>query len=380
VLHNTGLAVAAQNVSYVYDGSTHGLSDVKVSVNGNAAPQDHILYYSTSSAADGFSTTAPAFSDVGTYTVWIKALAPNYVDSPVVEVSVAITHREITLKPQDRTKPYDGTALSANSVEIVQGSLVFGHSLDLLNAVFSGSITAPGTIQSTLSGVSISGARQYNYLIIYRPGSLTVTGTVPLPVVPETEDEEEEEAEEEESTTPARDTSDRGDDVDSTQTPPAPATSLVLDGDPIGFSEEDITKLEAQTGNPFVDIAAGNVPLGGFSVSGVWSLLNLLFVLVSLIIAIATFAFVLIRRRFAQATSFERTSQTKVSRIFTALSVALGAAILIVWLLCDDITQPMAWMNSWTPLIGALFVAHLVSCVLCWIKGGASKPSERALS
>jgi hypothetical protein len=35
-------------------------------------------------------------------------------------------------------------------------------------------------------------------------------------------------------------------------------------------------------------------------------------------------------------------------------------ATLIIWLILDDLTAPMVWINRWTPLIGALSLAQVI--------------------
>jgi hypothetical protein len=93
--------------------------------------------------------------------------------------SVTISPREITVKPIDKSKVYDGSPLIPDQIEISSGALVEGHSLETSSAIFNGSQTEAGVSASSVSGVSVAGTNPDNYAISYAPGMLTVTEPPP---------------------------------------------------------------------------------------------------------------------------------------------------------------------------------------------------------
>ncbi|MDR0853659.1 MAG: InlB B-repeat-containing protein [Clostridiales Family XIII bacterium] len=171
------LTVSASNVSVSFDGNAHGLSGVVAKVASSAAPSDTVISYSDSKNGT-YSATAPTFKDAGTYTVYVKAThadTANYVNSAVISKTVTISKRAITVKPVDAEKVYDGSELTHADVELVSGTLVNGHNIDVSKATFTGSLTEVGTATGTVSGVEISGGNTGNYDIAYGEGTLTVT-------------------------------------------------------------------------------------------------------------------------------------------------------------------------------------------------------------
>jgi hypothetical protein len=146
-----------------------------------------------------------------------------------------------------------------------------------------------------------------------------------------------------------------------------------------GFSETDLAKLEAQTGNPFVDLANGNVPLGNLVVEGVWSLSSLIFVLLALVNAARVLPVILRRRReeaLQQAYASEDASGRGRGRALGWLTVVLGVATLILWWLLDDLSHPMAWVNRWTTPVGVTFLVQVAVNVLYERAGRAKRGSD----
>jgi Ca2+/Na+ antiporter len=109
-------------------------------------------------------------------------------------------------------------------------------------------------------------------------------------------------------------------------------------------------QLEAQTGNPVEDLAAGNVPRGDFEAAGVWSLLNLILSLICLI------AFILllvsaIRKRDVQTSA----------KLFRVFATAMAAVTVVVWVLLDKLQMPTAWLDQYSPIIIALFAVFAIA-------------------
>jgi uncharacterized repeat protein (TIGR02543 family) len=130
-------------------------------------------------------------------------------------------------------------------------------------------------------------------------------------------------------------------------------TAIVADTltDDDGLSPSDIEKITLQSGNLFIDLANGNVPLGNPGVKGAWSLLSLIFSVMAVAIVISLF-FGRIQRRKEQ--------------LLRMLAIMAGSLTLLVWLILDDVgllisgqSQPTAWVDKWTLFIGALFAAQV---------------------
>jgi uncharacterized repeat protein (TIGR02543 family) len=111
-------------------------------------------------------------------------------------------------------------------------------------------------------------------------------------------------------------------------------------------------KLDAQTGNPFTDLANGNVPLGGLGFSGAWSLLSLLMSLVAVVISVLLLIGAFFRKN------------RKRGRILKIATVIVGVLTAIVWIVLDDFSLPMAWINKWTLYVGIVFIVHIVLLVV----------------
>jgi uncharacterized repeat protein (TIGR02543 family) len=128
-----------------------------------------------------------------------------------------------------------------------------------------------------------------------------------------------------------------------------------------GLDSSDLALMGTQSGNILADIAAGTVPLGNLQVIGAWSLLSLTLAVLALISAlILLFSGFVPRRR--KVDEGEDSEATTPGRYLTLKVIALiaGALVAVVWVIFDDISRPMVWINSWTIFVAALFVIHLV--------------------
>jgi hypothetical protein len=176
------ISISMPDASFVYDGRPH-----RVPVTGLAKGDE--VQYMYRVGASGFITAHenPAFTDVNKVVsdsvlggvdgeeIIVYVTVTRGAVSARASASLTISPRQLTVKPADSTKEYDGSPLRADSVEMVTGALVQGHRLDLSSAVFGGSRTAVGGAPSTVSGVSINGTNPDNYAISYAPGWISVT-------------------------------------------------------------------------------------------------------------------------------------------------------------------------------------------------------------
>ncbi|MDR0854062.1 MAG: InlB B-repeat-containing protein [Clostridiales Family XIII bacterium] len=111
-----------------------------------------------------------------------------------------------------------------------------------------------------------------------------------------------------------------------------------------GISDSGVEKLEAQTGNIITDLANGNVPLGGFAATGVWSLLNMI---LAIVCAVAAF--------MLGYGAISKRTYTIPSQIIRLIAIASSVITVVVWVILDQLHAPTAWIDGHTPVILGLF-------------------------
>jgi predicted outer membrane repeat protein len=130
---------------------------------------------------------------------------------------------------------------------------------------------------------------------------------------------------------------------------PAPAELLAE-----GFAPEEVEALQSQTGNPVVDLAEGNVPLGNLDTTLVISLLNLILAVLAALGSLVLLAANLLRRR-----------HFKGAILLTGIAaVVLGLITVVVWLVLDGLNRPTAWLDAYTPIIVALFALFAIMGII----------------
>ncbi|MDR0854060.1 MAG: InlB B-repeat-containing protein [Clostridiales Family XIII bacterium] len=136
-----------------------------------------------------------------------------------------------------------------------------------------------------------------------------------------------------------------------------------------GISDAGVEKLEAQTGNIITDLANGNVPLGGFAATGVWSLLNMI-----LAIACAVAAFMLAYG------AISKRSYPASSQAIRLIAIASSVITVIVWVILDQLHKPTAWLDGHTPVILGLFALTAAITVVFNIKKRSTKERKPELA
>lgn len=149
-----------------------------------------------------------------------------------------------------------------------------------------------------------------------------------------------------------------------TSQPPPPGSN------PTSGSLSDGTVLPTgQTGNPFVDIVNGNVPLFGRGGS-VWSLLNLLMAFGALIMALVLFVRGFGKRQASEeeeteAAEEEREEERERRWSLPRLLAVLGGLLPgVLFLILENMRQPMVWINHNTLVIGLVFLLSVALAVL----------------
>lgn len=175
------ITVEANSTSATYDGGTHsaaGLKTTEFVVGGKA--------YTVS----GLSTEDPSAADAGTYTnnvtgtAKVSDAAGNDVTSEfAVEIkdgSLVIGPAEVTIRPRDASKPYDGTPLVAS--EFTATGFAGGDGVEGVS--YGGSQTDAGESGSTIAAYEAAGSTKLaNYKITLGEGRLEVTANAEKVVV-----------------------------------------------------------------------------------------------------------------------------------------------------------------------------------------------------
>ena len=120
------------DVTVTYDGQTHtGLASSTVPVIGGSDVAANIVWYDASTG--GNVVTAPAGTNVGTYTAWAEAVAPSTgcISTERTLVTVTINQRPLTANTTISDKIYDGSAATGTVNLGIVSNLVSGESLNI---------------------------------------------------------------------------------------------------------------------------------------------------------------------------------------------------------------------------------------------------------
>ena len=159
------LTVTATGYEGVYDGESHAASAVANVTEGTT------IFYKV--GVDGeWTTEAPTIKDAGTKTVYVKAENSNYKTAEAEAVTLKVTKRPVTLTSETASKEYDGTPLTRPDVAVGGQGFVTGEVSDIKA---TGSQTAAGTSDNTISYTKEEGFKDSNYDITEVIGKLTVT-------------------------------------------------------------------------------------------------------------------------------------------------------------------------------------------------------------
>ena len=175
------ITVEANSTTATYDGKSHsaaGLKTTKFVVGGKE--------YTVS----GLSTEDPSATDVGIYTNNITGAArvtdaagsdvTSEFDIEIKDGSLVIDPAEVTIKPKDASKPYDGMSLVASEFEAAG----FVGSDGVEGVSYGGSQLNFGESESTIAGFAAAGSTKLtNYRIALGKGKLEVTANAEKVVV-----------------------------------------------------------------------------------------------------------------------------------------------------------------------------------------------------
>ena len=167
-----------------YDGEEHGVEGYAVSyVVGGAASAGAPAGFDAGDIS--FAGTAKVTgTDAGSYPMGLDAGDFGYngknfsnVSFEVEDGRLAISKREVVVKPKDASRVFDGEALEASEWEVAEGSpdqFLAGQGIS--DPVFSGSQTAPGTSESSIVSWGYpESTKAGNYEVRTEKGTLNVT-------------------------------------------------------------------------------------------------------------------------------------------------------------------------------------------------------------
>lgn len=131
-------------------------------------------------------------------------------------------------------------------------------------------------------------------------------------------------------------------------------------------------------------IINGEVPLGGLNASGAWSLVSLMMSVVGVFISLLVFVRTLMAKRKKQEDGDENTEameedesrSKRSSAILKVVSMLAGVGTCIVFLILDNLANPMVWINCNTLIVGIVFLVHVLALVIAKITRRRPKQEE----
>lgn len=171
------ITVTANSDTQTYDGEAHSVSGVSGTTYTN---KEGAVFTVEGLSATVSGTDAGEYTNKVTGTAVVKDAQGNDVTSQfkvtTADGKFTINKRDVTIKPKDATKDYDGKKLVATDWEIAEGSLGFVKGQGIANPTYTGSQTKPGTSESGISSWGYKdNTKADNYNIKAANGTLTVT-------------------------------------------------------------------------------------------------------------------------------------------------------------------------------------------------------------
>ena len=337
-----------------YDGQGHN-----VTINGTIS-SDKVQY-----SLDGGTTYQDSLSVVnvttdnnGQYPVKVKVT--NGGQEKVYDSYIQINPRAITLTSAGGTKTYDGTALTNGTVTITDGSLVDPSDLTYRA---TGTQTEVGSSLNTIEVNYSSDQMSKNYTVRLVTGTLTVNAS---PVTPDDGDDDDD--------TPATPTTPGGGEGTGT-TPTAPATPVA--GGPVAVADEDadaeeepeeeeVEDEETPLSDGEEDVDEGKTPLAKIDV---WALINLVAAIITVLFGLIL---LLSKRHKNDDEEDEEERQARIERgeekeqeqkrgwICKVLGVLVAIGSVVLFILTEDMSLPMAMTDEWTIWMVVIAVVELV--------------------
>ena len=159
------LGLTVEGAERKYNGEPLSAAKVEASVTEGTT-----ISYSTDKGST-WTAKAPSITNVGTLNVKVKAENPNY-ETVEEAYELKVTKRLVTLTSGSASKEYDGKPLTKAGVVISEDGFVEDEVADVLAV---GIITNVGSVDNTIKIVATDKFNENNYVIKYELGKLTVT-------------------------------------------------------------------------------------------------------------------------------------------------------------------------------------------------------------
>jgi len=172
---NLTLDLSAGAGTYVYDALAHGFTP-----DAHGVPvtlEYHMPGEDWQPLAEG--AALPSFTDVGEYTLFVRASSPNYANKAVAKATLTITAREVTLRAGSLSEAYDGLEHVMNTWSVDPATATSGLlGADAIQSVTltDNTRTVPG---SNAVGIAVAawreGSNPENYTMRTVDGLIEVT-------------------------------------------------------------------------------------------------------------------------------------------------------------------------------------------------------------
>ncbi|NLW79314.1 MAG: hypothetical protein GXY32_07895 [Ruminococcaceae bacterium] len=348
-----GVTASADDVTVTYNGNEHFI-DVVVNLPAGVDPAGVEIFYSYPGASGESKTQTAKVNKNESGNVNYRVVVPGYADVTGT-VKVTINARNITIKANSYSKlinekdpTFKGGITSGRLVKSNDlGKITYG--LKDKNADTSKAGTYKLTPKYTANA---------NYKVTVVLGELTVNATNDgVPQEPE------------DPYTP------------DTLPPTTPTTPATPAGDPADLTPDDVddgpedtTPAEPDEPEPAQPDESAPAPIeqqdpadptAVFS-GPVWALLNLILMILALVFSVILFVMIFTGRKKkenedADAVEGEE-EETKGKRglIWRILAIVMGVVSLVVFLLTENLSNPMVFVDTWTLLMVIISVAQVI--------------------
>ncbi len=342
------VTITENSGSYTYDGTEKTVTGYTVTSISNPLYKE--AYFSFSGDASVSGTNA------GTYNMELKPADFTNNNANFANVKFVIVDGTLTVEPKAVTittgsaeKEYDGTALT-DAIVIIDG-LVYGETVTV---TATGSQTEVGSSANTYE-IEWDNAMASNYTVTDNLGILTVTAAEPDPTEP---DPTEPDPTEPEPTEPE-------------PTEPEPTEPEPTEPEP---TEPEPTEPEPTEPEPTIIIPDPETPLAG---GKSWALLNLLLtILTGIIMLVLWIGYFTSKKRkdedeetetVESETGDEDEDKDSLKRkgILRLLSLIPFVVAVIVFILTEDMRNPMVFVDRWTILMAAIALVQAVLALFC---------------
>ncbi len=361
ILKKTGMLVSATDITVAYDGKDHGVTPT-CNVEGAT-----IKYWDGSAYTLSESPVERHWTD-GPVTVKFQATCFGY-EPAEGQATITIDKRAITLTADSATAVwYYGITLTKHSYTLSTGSLA--SSVGGVNDViadyaipssisvigWTDNVITPGSVRITHTESDITTDVTSSYAITLLPGTLTLTDPgpggpettpTPTPYYP--------------TPTPYRPRTTPTPGVSATPTPTATPT-------PVGpLTTAQPTPSEPVQAATTENVQPEPVPLAS---AKAWALLNLILSILTVLASLLLIIFTLGKKhKGEQAEKGEAieasndTNEVKKKKFWRWFSLVPAIGSVIVFILTENMSLPMAWVDKWTILMVVIAIIQALVAI-----------------